>query len=59
MMITKMMNTTMLMTIMNGLMMMLMAILTEGVFLGDPKLVGERENDGNVTIKDPAEWYLC
>ena len=35
-----------------------MMILTQGVFLGDPQLVGERENDGNVTIKDPEEWNI-
>ena len=34
--------------------------LTQGVFLGDPQLMGKRENDGNVTVQDPGEqqWKI-
>ena len=39
-------------------------ILTQRVFLGDPQLMGEWENNGNVAIKDPENicslvlWWL-
>ena len=32
-------------------------ILTERVFLGDPQLVGEWENNGDVAIKDPENTF--
>ena len=32
-------------------------IVTERVFLGDPQLVGEWENNGDVAIKDPENIF--
>ena len=57
MMMMVVMMILMVIMIMRMMRMILIIILTQRVFLGDPQLMGEWENNGNVAIKDPENIF--